>query len=73
MWSANPIDAFAEPDQRLYIDWLEGLPSGEPALDRAPRAVLVTLGSPAQRRLAATSGFRESARDARAVLYARAS
>ena len=70
VWIANPIDAFAGPDQRLYVDWLEGLPSGERALDRAPRAVLVTVGSPAQRRLAATPDFRELAHDARAVLYA---
>ncbi len=71
VWIANPIDAFAGPDQRLYLDWLEGVLSGERALDRAPRAVLVTVGSPAQRRLTTTPGFREVARDAHAVLYAR--
>ena len=68
----NPLDAFVQADQRLYMDWLEGLPAGDPALERAPHAVLVTAGSPAQKRLATKRGFREVARDARAVLYSRA-
>ena len=72
VWIANPIDAFARSDQRLYLDWLEGAPSGDRALDNAPRAVLVTVGSAAQRRLIATRRFREVARDAKAVLYVRA-
>jgi len=72
VWMGNPLDAFVQADQRLYMDWLEGLPAGDPALERAPHAVLVTAGSPAQKRLATKRGFREVARDARAVLYARA-
>jgi len=71
VWIANPIDAFARSDQRLYLDWLEGAPSGDRALDNAPRAVLVTVGSAAQQRLTATRRFREVARDATSVLYAR--
>jgi len=71
VWIGNPLDAFAEPDQHLYLDWLEGRPEGDRALEQAPRAVLVTVGTPAQRRLAAKPRFREVARDARAVLYAR--
>jgi hypothetical protein len=72
VWMGNPLDAFSRSDQRLYVDWLEGLPEGDRLLDKASRAVLVTVGTPAQRRLAARAGFRELARDARAVLYVRA-
>jgi hypothetical protein len=72
VWMGNPLDAFSRSDQRLYVDWLEGLPEGDRLLDKASRAVLVTVGTPAQRRLAARAGFREVARDARAVLYVRA-
>jgi len=72
VWMGNPLDAFSRSDQRLYVDWLEGLPEGDRALDKAPHAVLVTVDTPAQRRLAARAGFREAARDACAVLYVRA-
>ena len=51
VWVANPIDAFRQSDQRLYVDWLRGLPAGDAALAHAPRAVLVRLDSKADRRL----------------------
>jgi hypothetical protein len=66
----NPIDAFSNEDQKAYLDWLEGVPAGR-ALLAESKVVLVLLGSPPQRRLAVASDFREVARDARAVLYAR--
>jgi hypothetical protein len=72
VWIANPIDAFDLRDQRLYIGWLEGKPQGD-ALLRRHRVVLVTLGSPAQKRLAHMRSFREVGRDAAAVLYRRVS
>ena len=53
VWVANPIDAFRTSDQRLYVDWLRGLPAGDAALAHAPRAVLVRLDSKAERRLRA--------------------
>ena len=72
IWLGNPIDAFRNEDQRSYLDWLEGRPTGDRALRAAPRVVLARLGSPAQRRLARGGPFREVARDSRAVLYVRA-
>jgi hypothetical protein len=72
VWIANPLDAFPRGDQRLYLDWLRGRPAGD-ALLRRHRVVLVTLDSPPQRRLAHLHGFRETGRDAAAVLYVRAS
>ena len=71
VWIANPIDAFTQADQRAYLDWVEGLPSGDAALEHAPRAVLVSRGGSAERRLAADGGFRRLAADPRAVLYLR--
>jgi hypothetical protein len=72
VWIANPIDAFDRRDQRLYIDWLRGRPAGD-ALVHRHAVVLVTLDSPAQKRLAHLSAFREVGRDAAAVLYRRVS
>ena len=70
IWIGNPIEAFPRAHQRLYVDWLRGRRRGD-AILRAPiRIVLVERGSKPQKRLAASSGFREVARDERAVLYA---
>jgi hypothetical protein len=71
VWVANPIDAFRRSDQRLYVDWLRGLPAGDAALAHAPRAVLVRLDGKADRRLRSDTRFRRVAADPRAVLYAR--
>ncbi len=67
----NPLDAFSVREQRLYLDWLAGRPSGDPEASRV-RVVLVTAGSAAQRRLAARKDFAELGRDKRAVLYVHA-
>ena len=68
VWIGNPLDAFGLPDQRLYLDWIAGRPQGD-ALVRAFPAALVTVGSPAARRLARRDGWRVAARDERAVLF----
>jgi hypothetical protein len=73
VWMANPIDAFSRADQRVYVEWMRGLPAGDAALAHAPRAVLVRSGGKAERRLRASTAFRRVASDARTVLYARAS
>jgi hypothetical protein len=70
VWIANPIDAFDRRDQRLYVDWLRGRAAGD-ALLRRHDVVLVTLDSPAQKRLARAHAFREVGRDEAAVLYRR--
>jgi hypothetical protein len=71
IWIGNPLDAFAQRDQRLYLDWLRGRPAGDVLLTGPVNVVLVARGSAAQRRLAVSKRFRELARDAHAVLYAR--
>lgn len=68
VWIANPIDAFARMDQRVYLAWLKG----EIALHEYD-VVLVQLDSVVQERLARDASFREVARDTVAVLYRRAS
>jgi hypothetical protein len=70
IWIGNPLDAFARDEQRAYLAWVRGVPSGDSAL-AAVRVALVPRGSPAQRRLAAKPGFRELGRDETAVLYER--
>lgn len=69
IWVGNPIDAFDRQDQRLYLDWAEGAPDGDAALDRVPRVVLVQRNGEPQRRLARSAAGRELARDDHAVLY----
>ena len=71
VWVANPIDAFRKQDQRVYVEWLRGLPAGDAALAHAPRAILVNLDSSAERRLRGNASFRRVASDENAVLYAR--
>jgi hypothetical protein len=71
VWVANPIDAFRDSDQRVYVEWLRGVSAGDAALAHAPRAVLVRRNSKAERRLRGDPAFRRVAADPRAVLYAR--
>jgi hypothetical protein len=71
VWVSNPIDAFRQSDQRLYVEWLRGVPAGDAARGRAPRAVLVRRGGKAERRLRSDAAFRPIASDRGAVLYAR--
>jgi hypothetical protein len=71
IWMGNPLDAFHLRDQRLYLDWLEGHPSGDGALDHAPRVVLVRRDSAAARRMGRNPSLRKVASDANAVLYVR--
>ena len=52
------------------VVYTEGAPEGR-ALLAESKVVLVSLGSPPQRRLAVAPDFQEVARDARAVLYLR--
>jgi hypothetical protein len=71
VWIANPLDAFARRDQRLYLDWLDARPAGDSLLEEAGPVVLVSRGSPPQRRLERDAGFRRVARDSEAVVYVR--
>lgn len=68
VWIANPLDAFAARDQRLYLDWLDAAPAGDRLL-REGAVILVTRGSPPDRRLARKQSFRCAGRDSRTALY----
>ena len=57
VWVSNPIDAFRPSDQRLYVQWLQGLPAGDAALAHAPRAVLVRRDGKADLRLRRDRGL----------------
>lgn len=72
VWIANPLEAFAPSEQRLYLAWLRGEPSSGAILRRRIRVVLVLRGSEPQRRLAADPAFRVLEEDNQAVLYRRA-
>jgi hypothetical protein len=72
IWVDNPIDAFRRADQRLYLDWAAGRPSGAAAISKAA-FVLVTPSSAAARRAAADRRLSLVARDSGAVLYRRRS
>ncbi len=65
---ANPIDAFRRSDQRLYLDWLDGKPSGRAAVTRAD-LVLVGATSPAGRAAARDPRLHLLAKRAKTVLY----
>jgi len=52
VWLDNPLDAFRQRDQRLYIDWFSGRASGSEAIGHAG-VVLVHADSAAGRRAAA--------------------
>jgi hypothetical protein len=71
VWIANPLDAFAARDQKLYLDWLDARPAGDSLLDESGAVVLVSRGSPPQRRLSRDPAFRRAARDGQAVVYVR--
>jgi hypothetical protein len=66
----NPLDAFSQREQQLYLDWLAGRPSGDAETSRV-RVVVVTRGSAPQRRVASRRDFREAGHDQRAILYVR--
>jgi hypothetical protein len=68
VWIDNPIDAFAQRDQRLYVDWLAGKPSGAAAVAHAAY-VLVKPGSRAGRRAARDGRLRLVASTRAGVLY----
>jgi hypothetical protein len=71
VWIANPVDAFSRADQRVWLAWLEGKPSGDVALAHAPRVVLVARASPAARRIAGNTRYRLDAQDANTDVFVR--
>jgi hypothetical protein len=71
VWIANPLDAFSQNDQQLYLEWVRGDPAGDRMRDRVGVALLVLRHSPADRRLARDHAYRVAAHDRVAVLYVR--
>ena len=72
VWIANPLDAFRRSDQLLYLDWLQGRPSGDRVL-RGEDIVVVLHGSKAAQRLVHDPRFARVAADAKGELFVRAS
>jgi hypothetical protein len=70
VWIANPLDAFSMQDQRLYLDWLDAAPAGDRLL-REGSVILVTRGSPPDRRLAQKQSFRCAGADSQTRIYVR--
>jgi hypothetical protein len=70
VWMSNPIDAFSADDQRLYLDWLAGRPSGDRALRHAQVVLVARRDAPAKR-LRHSSEFRQAAHDAKAAVFVR--
>ncbi len=68
VWVGNPIDAFRAADQRLYVEWLTGKPSGAAAMSHAAY-VLVAPWSAAGTRSARDPRLERLAASAGAVLY----
>jgi hypothetical protein len=71
VWLGNPLDAFPQEDQRLYLDWVEGRARGEAAIAHAPRVVLVNDDSDAEQLVKRVAELRAIARDDIAVVYSR--
>lgn len=69
VWISNPLDAFRHSDQRLYLDWLQARPSGTRLLGKVT-TVVVSRGSPSERRLAHDGRFLEVAKGGRFRLFA---
>jgi hypothetical protein len=72
VWISNPLDAFQQDDQRAYIDWLQGKPSGDRLLGRA-RVVVSSADSPSGRRLRGDHRFRVLAGDGSYDVFVRSS
>ncbi len=68
VWVDNPIDAFRRRDQALYLDWLDGKPGGEAAVDHASY-VLVKPGSAAAKKAARDPRLKFVTANANAALY----
>ncbi len=68
VWVENPIDAFRQADQRLYLDWLSGKRSGAAAVTHAA-FVLVNTGSAAARVAASDRRLTFLLADRGGVLY----
>lgn len=57
LWAGNPLDAFRPRDQAAFLDFVDGLPGGRAAIDRAD-VVVVEQGSAAERLVSGDPGLR---------------
>jgi hypothetical protein len=69
VWISNPLDAFRQSDQRLYLDWLQGRPSGTRLLGKVT-TVVVSRASPSDRQLVHDGRFLEVGKSGRFRLFA---
>lgn len=67
----NPIDAFTQHDQWLYLHWLQGNETAADHLTSNAGAILIGKNDPAQRPVARNPAFCRAAADQRDILYVR--
>jgi hypothetical protein len=72
-WLGNPIDAFSQRDQGIYLDWTQGTPRGRRALTADIRVVITGRGSDAHRLMKDLGQFAEVLSDRRTTLFYRSS
>src|SRR5205085_8989735 len=70
VWISKPRDPFSRADQRAYLDWLRGRPSGDRLVERA-RVVVAASDSPSGRRLRRDHRFRVLASSGRYRIFVR--
>jgi hypothetical protein len=70
VWISNPLDAFREADQKLYLDWVDNVRGGDRLL-RNVTVVVVTRGGPQAARVAADTRFRRAVVDSGALVFVR--
>jgi hypothetical protein len=71
VWLSNPLEAFSRHYQALYIDWLEGLPSGRAAVTGDVNVALVPAGSDTAKLMDGERNFVAAFSDHKTVLYVR--
>jgi hypothetical protein len=70
VWLSNPLDAFAQADQRAYLDFMAGRPGMAAAVD-ASGAVLVRAGDPADDVMSEAADFEVHELEDSWLLYVR--
>jgi hypothetical protein len=71
IWFGDPIDAFSQRDQAIYLDWLQGKPGGIHATGANIEVVLTGRGDAVQREMSRDRAFRLAGLDRMAALYVR--
>jgi hypothetical protein len=71
IWLSNPLEAFSPAEQAMYLDWVQGLPSGAEVLSGGVRVVLVTRGTDTERLMNREPAFAPIGADRTTITYLR--